>query len=64
METPGAHLKTHIEYVCRDLGEVLVELNSVKNRMRYFAVAVGVAISFFSWIASNRFEQIAELLAK
>ncbi|TVT66056.1 MAG: hypothetical protein FHK79_18200 [Pseudomonas sp.] len=64
MEARVARLETHIEYIRRDLDEVLVDVKSIKSRMAYFAGAGVVLLGIFAWIANNRFDQLVELLAK
>jgi hypothetical protein len=64
VEARVARLETHIEYIRRDLDEVMVDVKSIKSRLAYFAGAGFVLLAIFAWVANNRFDQVLELLAK
>ncbi|HBS81037.1 MAG: hypothetical protein CMK99_13500 [Pseudomonas sp.] len=64
MEARVAKLETHVEYIRRDLDEVLSDVKSIKSRMAYFAGAAAVVALALGWLANNRFEQIIGLIAQ
>tara|TARA_R100000541_G_scaffold301_32_gene1748 strand:+ start:5573 stop:5875 length:303 start_codon:yes stop_codon:yes gene_type:complete len=64
VEARVAKLETHVEYIRRDLDEVLSDVKSIKSRMAYFAGAAAVVALALGWLANNRFEQIIGLIAQ
>jgi len=64
VEARVARLETHIEYIRRDLDEVMVDVKSIKSRLAYLAGAGFVLLAIFAWVANNRFDQVLDLLAK
>ncbi|KGK84738.1 hypothetical protein DP64_05840 [Stutzerimonas degradans] len=64
MEARVAKLETHVEYIRRDLDEVLADVRTIKSRMAYFAGAAAVVTIILGWLANSRFDQIVQLIAK
>lgn len=64
MEARVAKLETHVEYIRRDLDEVLADVRTIKSRLSYFAGAAFVIAGIAAWIVNNRFDQVLGLLTK